>query len=73
MAKKGVVSGNNGGIMGSGIFGFFGTTIQCPASDTSFYCSFMKVFNVLIVFIIIFVILYTIYNLFLAPSKGKRR
>jgi hypothetical protein len=73
MAKKGVVSSNNGGIMGSGIFGFFGTTIQCPASDTSFYCSFMKVFNVLIVFIIIFVILYTIYNVFLAPSKGKRR
>jgi hypothetical protein len=59
--------------MGSGIFGFFGTTIQCPASDTSFYCSFMKIFNVLIVFIIIIVILYTIYSLFLAPSKGKKR
>ena len=74
MAKgKGGVTGNNGGIMGSGIFGFFGTTIQCPASDTSFYCSFMKIFNVLIVFIIISVILYTIYNVFLAPSKSRKR
>jgi len=72
MAKKGI-TGNNGGIMGSGIFGVFGTTIQCPASDTSFYCSFMKIFNVLIVFIIIFVILYTIYSLFLSPSKSKKR
>ena len=32
-AKNSQNSGN-GGIMGSGIFGMFGTTIQCPASDT---------------------------------------
>ena len=70
---KGGRTGNNGGIMGSGIFGFFGTTIQCPASDTSFYCSFMKIFNFLIVFIIIFVILYTVYTMFLSPSKSKKR
>uniref|UniRef100_A0A6C0JK24 Uncharacterized protein n=1 Tax=viral metagenome TaxID=1070528 RepID=A0A6C0JK24_9ZZZZ len=73
MARRSGNTGNNGGIMGSGIFGMFGTTIQCPASDTSFYCSFMKVFNFLIVFIIVFVILYTIYNVFIAPSKGRRR
>ena len=73
MAKGKGVTGNNGGIMGSGIFGFFGTTIQCPASDTSLYCSFMKIFNVLIVFIIVFVILYFIYNMFLSPSKSRKR
>ena len=26
---------SNGGILGSGIFGFFGTTIQCQSTDNS--------------------------------------
>jgi len=77
MAKrgsKGVSAGGNGGIMGSGIFGFFGTTIQCPASDTSMYCSFMKMFNVLIVMLVVFTILYFVYTTFIAPNfkKGRR-
>jgi len=32
---------SNGGIMGSGVFGMFGTTIQCKSEDNSLYCSFM--------------------------------
>ena len=76
MAKggKGISSGGSGGIMGSGIFGFFGTTIQCPASDTSMYCSFMKMFNVLIVMLVVFTILYFVYTTFIAPNfkKGRR-
>jgi len=63
----------NGGIMGSGIFGMFGTTIQCPASDTSMYCSFMKIFNLIMVIGFILFILYTIYIMFIAPSFNKRR
>ena len=71
---RGGSSSSNGGIMGSGVFGFFGTTIQCPASDTSLYCSFMKIFNVLIVLFIILFILYTAYNYFsMNRSQGKRR
>lgn len=74
MAKGGKTTsgGGNGGIMGSGIFGFFGTTIQCPASDTSYYCSFMKIFNVLMVVGIVFLLLYTAYSFF-SMSKGKRK
>ena len=77
MAKgKGVSTGTggNGGIMGSGVFGLFGTTIQCPASDTSIYCSFMKIFNVLIVMLVVFTILYFVYTTFIAPNfkKGRR-
>ena len=68
-----MTQGGNGGIMGSGIFGLFGTTIQCPASDTSLYCSFMKIFNVLMVFGIIFVLLYTGYSLFLAPRLKNKK
>ena len=41
-------SGGGGGILGSGIFGFFGTTIQCDSKDDSTYCNIMKIFNLLI-------------------------
>jgi hypothetical protein len=58
--------------MGSGIFGFFGTTIQCPASDTSYYCSFMKIFNVIMVLFFVLFILYTIYN-FVMPNYFRKR
>ncbi len=71
MAKSRGSSGN-GGIMGSGIFGFFGTTIQCPASDTSYYCSFMKIFNVIMVLFFVLFILYTIYN-FVMPNYFRKR
>ncbi len=65
-------SSGNGGIMGSGIFGFFGTTIQCPASDTSYYCTFMKIFNVIMVLGVILFILYTIYS-FVMPNYFRKR
>jgi hypothetical protein len=75
MARSGGTSSGAGGIMGSGIFGFFGTTIQCPASDTSFYCSFMKLFNLIMVLGLIIFILYTAYNYFRMNRTpgGKRR
>jgi hypothetical protein len=69
---RGGTSGTGGGIMGSGIFGFFGTTIQCPASDTSFYCTFMKYFNLFIVFIIIISVLSIIYSFVSNTKLGKK-
>ena len=61
---------SNGGIMGSGVFGMFGTMIQCKAEDSSLYCSFMKIFNVMIVVLVISVILYAVYSFM---SINKRR
>ena len=61
---------SNGGIMGSGVFGMFGTMIQCKAEDSSLYCSFMKIFNVMIVVLVISVILYAVYSFM---SIKKRR
>lgn len=52
---------SNGGIMGSGIFGHFGTMINCKAEDNSMYCTFMKFFNVLIAIFAICGIIYFIY------------
>ena len=73
MAKRGSSGLGGGGILGSGIFGFFGTTIRCDSKDDSTYCSIMKMFNMLIVFFVVVYILYIVYNLFIAPSIRKRR
>lgn len=69
------VSGRNGGIFGSGIFGIFGTTIKCDATDNSYYCQIMKLFNLLIVFFVLVCVLYYAYILVIKPafsSKSKR-
>ena len=66
-------SGLGGGILGSGIFGFFGTTIRCDSKDDSMYCTIMKWFNLLIVFFVVMYILYILYNFFVAPSIRRRR
>ena len=70
---RGGSSGTGGGIMGSGIFGFFGTTINCDSKDDSTYCNIMKIFNLLIIFFVVMYILYIIYGIFISPLMRKRR
>ena len=75
MARRKVSSSNgNGGIMGSGVFGMFGTTIHCDANKDSFYCNIMKLFNLLIVLFFVLFILYIVYTYVLRPYfMSKRR
>ena len=75
MAKRGpsIGGGGGGGILGSGIFGVFGTTIRCDSKEDSTYCNIMKLFNLLIVFFVVAYILYIAYGLFIAPAMRKRR
>jgi hypothetical protein len=73
MAKRGPSIGGGGGILGSGIFGVFGTTIRCDSKEDSTYCNIMKLFNLLIVFFVVAYILYIAYGLFIAPAMKKRR
>lgn len=54
---------SSGGIMGSGIFGMFGTVVQCKSDDTSMYCSLAKIINVIMM---LFVIIFFIYIIYLA-------
>ena len=61
MAKGGSNTGMGGGVLGSGIFGVFGTTIRCDSKDDSTYCNIMKIFNLLIVFFVVIYILYIVY------------
>jgi len=63
---------SSGGIGGSGIFGFVGTTVVCNATDTSWYCSLMKFVNVAVIFVCIFIVLYYLTS-YLYYSYGKKR
>ena len=65
--------GNNGGIGGSGVFGLFGSTVTCKSEDNSYYCWFVKFFNVLIMSIVIFYILYLIYYFVFPMLFSKKR
>lgn len=66
---------NNGGILGSGIFGMFGSQVICKGTDNTIYCNFMKILNFFIGIIIICVIIYFIYYVlknFVFSSKKRR-
>jgi len=66
-------TGSSGGIMGSGIFGMFGSTVHCDANSNSFYCSITKLVNLIIMFFFIFVVLYLLYFAINYFTKGKKR
>jgi hypothetical protein len=55
-------SGNNGGILGSGIFGMVGSVVQCKADDNSWYCSLSKLVSGLMMLFILFFIIYIVIN-----------
>ena len=70
-----IPSFSNGGILGSGIYGMFGSHVFCKSTDDSMYCNIMKMFNILIVFIMTCVILYFVYYVltnFVFSSKKRR-
>ncbi len=65
---------NYGGLFNSGIFAFFGTTVNCDADDDSIYCNIMKMFNLLLVFLFVIYILSFIINFLFHPSyKGGNK
>lgn len=65
----GASGGVGNGILGSGIFGLFGSIVNCDAESDSIYCSIMKMFNVLMVIGIVCLFIYLIYNAF----RGTRQ
>jgi hypothetical protein len=79
MGRGGRVSGGktningNGGILGSGVFGLFGSTVSCKDSDNSFYCNFVKFFNFLIMILTILFIIYIISVIILPAMYSKKR
>jgi hypothetical protein len=63
---------NNGGIMGSGIFGMFGSTVHCDANSNSFYCSITKLVNLIMMFFFLAIVFYLLYIAFNYFTKGKK-
>jgi len=64
-------TGSNG-IIGSGVFGHFGSFVNCNSQDNSMYCNFVKFFNVLIMLMVIIGIIYFIYK-FASPYFMKKK
>jgi len=62
----------NGGIMGSGIFGMFGSTVHCDANSNSFYCSITKLVNLIVMFFFLAIVFYLLYLTFNYFTKGKK-
>jgi len=52
-----------------GMMGHFGTVTTCDAKDESFYCKFMRFFNVLMVIIALIAMVYIGYTLYKAFRK----
>uniref|UniRef100_A0A6C0JLA7 Uncharacterized protein n=1 Tax=viral metagenome TaxID=1070528 RepID=A0A6C0JLA7_9ZZZZ len=73
MAKKDSANLGNGGIMGSGIFGHFGTLINCDSKDDSMYCNIMKFFNLFLLLVMFLVIFYFAYTLFIKPYFNSKK
>ena len=65
-------SPNNGGIMGSGVFGMLGTTVRCDANDNSFFCSVSKLVNLIMMFFFLAMVFYLVYVAFNYFTKGKK-
>ena len=66
---------SNGGILGSGIFGMFGSQVVCKGTDDTIYCNIMKMFNVLMAVIMVCLIIYFLYyvlKMFAFSSKTRR-
>jgi hypothetical protein len=63
---------SNGGIMGSGIFGMFGSTVTCKAEDDSTYCEIIKAFNLLIIAFFVLAVLYLVYYIFKISQGGRK-
>ena len=63
LPKGSPTTSSSGGIGNSGIFGFFGTTINCDASESSMYCNTMKLFNLFIVLLFVMYVLYFLYGM----------
>ena len=80
MKRSGGISGgdggaaSNGGILGSGIFGLFGTIVNCDAESDSIYCNIIKLFNILMIVGIVLLVIYLIYSYMSTPKQmGGRK
>ena len=67
---------NNGGILGSGIFGHFGSMVQCDANDDSMFCTLSKLVSTIMMLLFLAVTAYLIYYVFktfIIPSMSTTK
>ena len=73
-ASPGVMgaSSGGGGIMNSGIFGLFSTTVHCKSEDSTIYCSLAKIINMILMVFILLVIVFIVYKIFTYFTSGQK-
>jgi hypothetical protein len=69
-STSGISNPQYGGIMGSGIFGHFGSFVNCQATDTSYYCSFMKFLTTIFGIFALIMLIFLVYSFF-SGFRGK--
>ena len=78
MAKKNGINNiaNNGGILGSGVFGHFGSIVKCDAQDDSMFCTLSKIVSTIMMFMFLAFVVYLIYwfyTSFISTSAVRRK
>lgn len=66
---EGVSGGGGGGIMGSGMHFGVGTGVVCKSTDNSYYCSFVKIVNTIMMMLMVAFIVYLVV-VFVAYIRG---
>ena len=65
--------GGGGGIGGSGVHMMFGSVIQCPVDDTSFFCRLSKLVQTIFMLAFLLFIVYLIYRFLSSKFSGRRK
>jgi hypothetical protein len=78
MARKGGINNivNNGGILGSGVFGHFGSIVKCDAQDESMFCTLSKMVSIIMMLMFLAFVVYLIYwfyTSFMSTSAVRRK
>jgi hypothetical protein len=78
MAKKGGINkmAKKGGILGSGVFGHFGSIVKCDAQDESMFCTLSKIVSVIMMLMFLAFVVYLVYwfyNSFMSKTAIRRK
>jgi hypothetical protein len=73
MAPRSKSSSGYGGIAGSGIHMMFGSVVQCPVNDTSFFCRLTKLVQTIFMIAFLIFIVFLAYRFLSSKFSGRRK
>lgn len=64
---------NGGGIGGTGIHAMFGSIVQCPVNDTSFFCSLTKLVQIIFMIGFLIFVVFLLYTFLKSTFRNSRK